>query len=254
MHKKDHSSPEKETSIEEATSRDTTDASSHNEASESSANTSTSESIKTEDSTNTDNNTSPATKSSLLGRCSSMCRTLHPAWWLVIALILLLAVTIGCYEKKIHRANDRYENFMGMMQELDDRPSYYRHSNWMPMWPVDQDFNDMMQDMQRMQRSHQVMMDRMFDRPTVIMRQDSKPTSDANYSGYREVNGDFVRYNIQSQGNILKWTITWSNKDTLSSLKASIEKIGAKGELKDNTFQFTGSSTILNSILKTLGN
>lgn len=143
-------------------------------------------------------------KDSFISRCHGACRSLHPAWWLVILLVILLAITIGCYERKIHRANDRYENFMGMMHESNDRPSYYRHSNRMSMWPVDQDFNEMMQDMQRIQKSHQVMMDQIFDRPTVIVRQDSKLTSDTNYSGYREVNGDFIRYNIQSQGNSIK--------------------------------------------------
>ena len=82
----------------------------------------------------------------------------------------------------------------------------------------------MMQDFNTLEQRHNVLMNRMFQN----MEQPAQKittTSNSQYSGYREVNNNFVRYSIENNDGSLKGSVVSSNSGTLADIKTRLEKL-----------------------------
>lgn len=82
----------------------------------------------------------------------------------------------------------------------------------------------MMQDFNALEQRHNALMNRMFQN----MEQPAQKittTSNSHYSGYREVNNNFVRYSIENKDGSLKGSVVSSNSGTLADIKTRLEKL-----------------------------
>ena len=82
----------------------------------------------------------------------------------------------------------------------------------------------MWNNMEAMERRHQNMMNQFFlqlPQPSNIPSQ----TINGHYSGYRDTNGSFIRYQINLNGTTFHGNIATSSGTTTNAVKNSLDKI-----------------------------
>ncbi len=198
------------------------------------------ENIQTDESLGTD---STNEKKSWRSRC--VIRN-HPIWVISAIFLIIIIAVIGIYEVRIHRIEERYSWSYAQWNHIMSR---YQENRW------DSDIfrmhHTMMQDFNMLEQRHYALMNRMFQNMEQPVEK-TVTTSNSQYSGYREVNNNFIRYSLENKDGTIKGSVVGSNSGTLSELKIQLEKLGVSWNLQGNTLTFQWPNNNIGAVIKTL--